>query len=86
MLQGRYHLNLKQNFYAPHNNMNWHIQMLEIGKHPNQSMYGNAKKEFFEGKMSLGFLTSTTTNVCHFNVFAPYHLFHAYCQGPIRST
>jgi hypothetical protein len=80
MLQGRYRLNLKQNFYA------FHIQMLEIGKNPNQSMYGNAKKEFLEGKMSLGFLTFTTTNICHFNVFAPYHLFHPYCQNPIRST
>jgi hypothetical protein len=86
MLRGRYRLNLKQNFYALHNNISWHIQMLEIGKNPNQNMYGNAKKEFFEGKMSLGFLTTTTTNVCHFNVFAPYHLFHPYYKGPIRST
>jgi hypothetical protein len=50
MLQGRYRLNVKQNFYAFHNNMNWHIQMLEIGKNPNQSMYNNAKKEVFEAK------------------------------------
>jgi hypothetical protein len=86
MLQGRYGLNVKQNFCALHNNMDWHIQMLEIGKNPNQSMYSNAKKEVFEVKKSLDLLTSTTTNVCHFNVFAPYHLFHPYCQGPIRST
>ncbi len=35
MLHGRYRLNVKQNFYAFHNNMSWHIQMLEIGKNPN---------------------------------------------------
>jgi hypothetical protein len=85
MLQRRYRLNVKQKNCAFHKNMNWHIQMLEIGKNPNQSMYSNAKKKVFETKKSLGLLTSITTNVCHFNVFAPYHLFHPYCQGPIRS-
>jgi hypothetical protein len=69
MLHGRYHFNVKQNFCALHKNMSWHIQMLEIGKNPNQSMY--AKKEAFETKKSLGLLTSTTTNVCPFNVFPP---------------
>jgi len=34
MLHGRYRLNVKQNFYALHNNLSWHIQMLEIGKNP----------------------------------------------------
>jgi hypothetical protein len=80
MLQGRYRLNVKQNFCALHNNMSWHIQMLEIGKNPHQNMYRIAKKEVFEAKKSLGLLTSTTTNVCHFNVFAPYHLFHPSCE------
>jgi len=47
MLQGSYRLNVKQNFCALHNNMSWHIQMLEIGKNPNQNMYSNAKKESF---------------------------------------
>jgi hypothetical protein len=76
MLHGRYHFNVKQNFCALHKNMSWHIQMLEIGKNPNKKskskhVYSNAKKEAFETKKSLGLLTSTTTNVCHFNVFAP---------------
>jgi hypothetical protein len=60
MLQGRYRLNVKQNFCALDNNMSWHIQMLEIGKNPNQNMYSNAKKEVFEAKKYLGLLTSTT--------------------------
>jgi hypothetical protein len=34
MLHGRYRLNVKQKFCALHNNMSWHIQMLEIHKNP----------------------------------------------------
>ncbi len=65
MLRGRYRLNVKQNFCALHNNMSWHIQMLEIGKNPNQNMYSNAKKEVFEAKKSLGLLTSVISMCLH---------------------
>jgi hypothetical protein len=64
MLQGRYRLNVKQNFCALHSNMSWHIfRCWKLVKSKSKHVYSNAKKEVFEAKKSLGLLTFTTTNV-----------------------